>query len=191
VRTLLCFAILFTTTVRTSVAQDDFYGFTAKQFESALTNSGLERQRLYSVQTFGSGDAEHPAYFAVLSSARSGWHVTVFHRVQGGFRAEWSSDQLPIEFSVSSPENFSVEDIGEEFTVRFSGCAPHMCAGDYQGFLLYSPVRKQAFFARLRQEEKQPSRITFSPNALEPQNRSYKDALQQAVDSVIRRTDSK
>jgi hypothetical protein len=192
VRTLICCSILFAMCgINTSAQDDDVYGFTTKQFQPALANSGLARQRLYSVQTFGSGDTESPAYVAVLSSSLSGWHVTVLNRVQGGFKVGWSSHQLPVEFSVSSPDNFSVEDIGEESTITFSGCAPHRCGGDYEGFLLYSALRKQAFFALLTQQENQPRRVTFSPNALQPMNQSYKDALQRAVDEVIRRTEFK
>ncbi|MBZ5707276.1 MAG: hypothetical protein LAN63_18160 [Acidobacteriia bacterium] len=192
VRTLICCAVLFAVCGANASAQDDdVYGFTTKQLQSALVSSGLAPQRLYSVQTFGSGDTERPAYMAVLSSSRSGWHVTVFHRVQEGFKVEWSSHQLPVEFSVSSPDNFSVEDIGDESTVRFSGCAPHRCAGDYEGFLLYSTLRKQAFFALLTQQENQPRRVTFSPNALQPMNQNYKDALQRTVDEVVRRTELK
>jgi hypothetical protein len=192
VRTLICCAILFAVcSADTSAQDDDVYGFTTKQFQSALVNSGLAPQRFYSIQTFGSGDTGPPAYITVLSSSRSGWHVTVFHRVQGGFKVEWSSHRLPVEFSVSSPHNFSVEDIGDESTVRFSGCARHRCAGDYEGFLLYSTLRKQAFFALLTQQDNQPRRVTFSPNALQPMNQGYKDALQRAVDEVVRRTEFK
>ncbi len=168
--------------------QDDGYGFTNSQLESALKKSGLATQRLYSIMTFGDADHGDPSYLTALSSSRSGWHVSVFHRSQKGFELEWSSGNLPIEFAVSSPEEFSLFDVGEESTVMFSGCAPHRCGGDYHGFLLYSPVRKEAFFAQFGQQDDQPKHVTFSKNALDPKNREYKDALQKAADNIIRRT---
>ena len=141
-RTLLCCVCLLLICGTTTVAQDDVYGFTNQQLQSAFRRNGLAIQRLYSVQTFGAGDTENPAYLAVLSSSRSGWHVSVFHRIEGGFKLEWVSPKLPMEFSVSSPGQFSIFDVGEESTVTFSGCAQHRCGGDYHGFLLYSTVRK-------------------------------------------------
>jgi hypothetical protein len=188
-RTLVFCALLLLVCGTTALAQDDIYGFTSRQLESALRLSGLASQRLHSIQTFGSGDTGNPAYVTVLSSSRSGWHVAVFHRVQGGFKVEWSSGELLLEFTVSSPGNFSLFDVGEESAVMFSSCAPHRCAGDYEGFLVYSTARKEAFFARLAQPEDKPSRVTFSKNALEPKNSPYKQALQNAADEVIRRTD--
>jgi hypothetical protein len=172
-----------------SFAQDDVYGFTNGQLQSALRQSGVASQRLYSIQTFGAEDNGDPAYLTVLSSSRSGWHVSILHRIRGGFNVEWSSGRLPAEFEMSSPGNFSIYDIGEESTVMFSGCAQHRCGGDYHGFLLYSTVRKEAFFALLSQQEDQPRKVTFSNNALEPKNKSYMDALQKAANEVIHMTD--
>jgi hypothetical protein len=187
-RTFLVYALFVLTCATAALAQDDVYGFTNAQLDSALRRSGLASQRLYSIQTFGSGNSD-PAYVTVLSGSRSGWHVSVFHRAQGGFKLEWTSGELPLEFSSSSPGNFSLFDVGEESTVMFSGCAPHRCAGDYEGFLLYSTARKEAFFALLTQQENQPRQVTFSKNASEPENKAYKQALQSAADEVIRRTD--
>jgi hypothetical protein len=172
-----------------TAAQDNVYGFTNRQLQSAFRTSGLATQRLYCLQTFGAGDTEDPAYLAVLSGSRSVWHVSVFHRVQGGFKLEWISRKLPLELSVSSPGQFSIVDVGEESTVIFSGCAPHRCGGDYHGFLLYSTVRKEAFFALLAQQEDKSRRLTFSDNALEPANKDYKEALQRAADEMTRSAD--
>jgi hypothetical protein len=188
-RTSIVLCFLFLTCGITAFSQDDVSGFTNAQLESAFRLSGLASQRLYSIQTFGSGDNGNPGYVAVLSSSRSGWHVWVFHRIQGGFKLEWSSGELPIEFSVSSPRNISLVDVGGESTVMFSGCAPHRCGGDYHGFLLYSTERNAAFFALLSQHEKEPRQITFSKNTLEAKNNAYRRALQSAVDEIIRRTD--
>ena len=191
VRTLLLSTLLLVCVVSLSAQDDDVYGFTATQVNAVLTKNGLTSQRLHSLQTFGSDGPANPAYLAVLSSSHSGWHISVFHRMKGGFKLEWASHNLPVEFSVSAPGNFSVSDIGDESTVIFSGCAPHRCGGDYHGFVLYSPVRKEAFFALLSQEEDQPRKVTFSNNALEPRNSIYKEALQKQVDEVIHRTDIK
>jgi len=191
VRTLFLSVVLLLCVVSLSAQNDDGDGFTATQVNAALSKSGIASQRLHGLQTFGSDDTGNPAYLAILSSSRSGWHVSVLHRIKGGFKLEWASQNLPIEFDVSGPDNFGVTDVGDESTVIFSGCAPHRCAGDYQGFLLYSPVRKEAFFALLSQQEDQPRKVTFSSNALEPRNSVYKEALQQQVDEVIRRTDIK
>jgi len=176
--TLCCFTV--------AAQQDDTSGFTNRQLEAALKSTGLSGQRLYSLQTFGTQDA---AYLAVLSSYASGWRVSVFRRANGGFALEWASHKLPTEFSVSSAGNFSLYDIGEETTVTFSGCAPHRCAGDYEGFLLYSTAKKEAFFALLTQQENQARQVTFSKNALDPRNARYKEALQKAADDMIHRTD--
>ena len=189
-RKLLLASLLLTCLAFSGTAQPEPpYGFTSGELHSALTQSGLAAQTLCSIQTFGSGNESDPAYLAVLSSSRSGWHVSVFHRAQSQFKLEWASHNLPIEFSVSSPNNFSLFDIGEESTVMFSGCAPHRCAGDYEGFVLYSTARKEAFFALLVQQEDQPRQVTFSKNALEPRNKVYRKALQNAADEIIRRTD--
>ncbi len=189
-RTLIyCGCFLLMCSIISAQQNDIPYGFTNQQLEAALSHSGLVSQRLYSIQTFGDSDTAHPAYMAGLSSSKSGWHVWVFHRVRGGFELEWSSGKLPIEFSVSSPGEFSIFDIGDESTVMFSGCAQHLCGGGYHGFLLYSTARKDIFFALLDNRGNQPRRISFSKNALEQRNRAYKDALQKAVDEVIRRTD--
>ena len=187
-RTSIFCAFLLLTCGITAFAQDDVSGFTNAQLESAFRLSGLASQRLYSIQTFGSGDSANPAYVTVLSSSRSGWHVSVFHRIQGGFKLEWNSGDLPVEFSVASPSNLSLFDVGDESTVMFSGCAPHRCGGDYEGFLLYSTEAKEAFFALLTAQENQSRQVMFSKNASDPKNKVYRQALQGAVDEVIRRT---
>ncbi len=186
---ICCFLLLVIGCPIVSAQPDDLQGFSSTQLQSALAKAGIAAQRLYSVRTFGEGELARPAYMAVLSVARSGWRIAVFQRVQGGFKLEWHSHNLPIEFSVSSARNFSIENIGDEATVMFSGCAPHDCGGDFQGFFLYSTARKEAFFALLTHEKGQPRRVTFSENALETVNQSYKDALQRNADEVIRRTD--
>jgi hypothetical protein len=189
-RKLLLTSLVVICLLAVAPAQPDTpYAFTTGQLQSALRQAGLTTQQLHSVQTFGSGNEADPAYLTVLSSSRSGWHVSVFHHAQGRFKLEWASGKLPIEFSVSSANNFSLSDIGEETTVTFSGCAPHRCGGDYHGFLLYSTVRKEVFFALLAQPEDQHRQVTFSQNALEPRNNAYKQALQSAADEIIRRTD--
>ncbi len=189
-RTLICCGCLLVMCGAIAAQQNEIsYGFTNEQLQSALSHSGLAAQQLYSIQTFGDSDTAHPAYMTVLSSSRSGWHVWVFSRVRGGFELEWSSGKLPIEFSVSSPGEFSIFDIGDESTVMFSGCAPHLCGGGYHGFLLFSTARKDIFFAQLDNRGNKPRRSSFSKNALEPRNQAYKDALQKVADEVILRTD--
>lgn len=187
-RKLIVFAVLVAICGSAAYAQDDLNGFTMNQLQRTLGSSSLIHQKLWAIQTFGSGDIERPAYLTVLSSSRSGWHISVFHRVKGGFRPEWLSRSLSAEFDRSSPDNFSVEKIDDDFTVRFSGCAAHRCGGDVHGFLLYSTVKKQAFFALLERQEDMSNKVTFSANVLDPNNRKYKEVLQASIDDLVRRT---
>lgn len=173
---------------------EDTYGFSVKELRSALDRAGLGTQRLCKIQTFGSGGTAVlpvPAYVAVLSTSRSGWQVSVFRRVAGGFLLEWSSRKLPSEFSVSSPDELSIQDVGDEPVVVFSGCAPHDCGGTrgVAGFLLYSTLRKQAFYVRYighSMYDTSGSVVTFSKNVLEQENQPYKEALRKQIDSLIR-----
>jgi hypothetical protein len=166
-----------------TVAQNDVIGFTNKQLQSALSKTELTGQRLYGLQSFFSGRREDYAYLAVLSGSTSGRKISVFHHVKTGFDLEWDSGQLPTEFSSSDPYLLSVFEIGEESTVTLSGCSPHHCGNDYQGgIILYSPVRKEGFTALFAWKGDQPLHITFSKNALEPRNQSYKEALQKSIE---------
>jgi hypothetical protein len=165
------------------LAQDDAIGFTNEQLQSALRKTGLTTQRLYGLQSFFSGNREDYAYLAVLSGSTSDRKISVFHYAKSGFELEWDSGPLATEFSSSPPYLLSVFEVGEESTVTLSGCAVHHCGNDYQGgLILYSPVRKEGFTALFAWKKDQPLHITFSKNALEPRNQSYKDALQKTVE---------
>jgi len=187
---LMIATVLLGTSSQLVANDDDPYGFTVGQLHSAMLRGGLTGQRLNSVHTFGAGDGGFvPAYVGILSSSRSGWHISVFRRVAGGFRREWYSQKLPSEFAVSSPENFSIEDVGDESVVVFSGCAPHMCgrAIGLNGVLLYSTERKEVFFARYEPQAGNPSgSVQFSKNVSEARNQRYREALQKALDAITK-----
>lgn len=184
-RTILICGFLLLACAITALAQEnpyDPYSFTSGELQSALRQGHLTTQELNNIQTFDSGDDNRQdLYLAVLSTSRSGWHVSVFHRIRGGFKLEWASGNLPREFDLSSSDGLSVLAMGKESTVMFSGCVPHNGCAD-SGTLLYSPARKEAFFAFETQQENRPRRFTFSKNALEPKNNRYKMALENAAD---------
>ena len=189
---LLCLVLGW---VYSTAESQDTYGFTLQELHSALDRAGLGAERICNIQTFGSGQGSEilpiPAHIAVLSTSHEGWKVSVFRRVKGGFQLEWSSHKLPDEFAVSSPDHLSIEDVGDESVVTFSGCAAHMCngVGGVAGFLVYSTSRKQAFFVRYsgaNEYDTSGSEVKFSRDALQPANAQYKAVLQRGIDSLTR-----
>ena len=171
-------------------AEDDLSGFTLKQLNVAINSSGVAEKKLYSILTFDS-EERAGANIAVLSGARSGWQVTVLHRVTGGLKVEWSSGKLSDDFAVSSSSQLQIEDVGDEQVVEFFGCARHQCGylESVSGLLLYSPLSKQVFFAHYSYEEGKPldsfGSLKFSKNASEPGNERYKAALQKAMSTKL------
>jgi hypothetical protein len=167
-------------------------GFTLKQWSAAMVKSGIDRERVYSILTFRNlGDpGEH---IAILSGFRSGWHVTVFNNIAGGLKIEWKSGGMRSDFSVSSPDELEIDDLGDEQVVEFSGCAPHMCGGidgGEFGMVLYAPRVGQAFFAHYSYDDKKPrgsfGSLDFSDNALSAGNERYKAALDRAMKQKLR-----
>lgn len=111
--------------------------------------------------------------------------------MQSGFKLEWTSHKLPDEFDVSSPGLLEVSYLGEEREpiVMFSGCARHLCGGTsgVGGVVLYSTLRKQAFYAQyngINRQSHSDFTVEFSKNVLEGENRAYKEKLQQAIDAL-------
>lgn len=171
-------------------AEDDLSGFTLKQLNAAISSSGVAGQKLYSILTFDS-EERAGANIAVLSGSRSGWQVTVLHRVTSGLKVEWRSGKLPDDFDVSGSNNLEIEDIGDEQVVEFCGCARHLCGylDGMSGLLLYSPHSKQVFFAHYQYDERKPigsfGSLKFSKNTSEPGNERYKAALQKAMNKIL------
>ena len=187
----LCAAVIFVPLTAALSAQDDPSAFTSQQLDSAITNSGLAQQKIYAIHTFDSG--ERPgANIAILSSSRSGWHVTVLRHLKTGLEVEWRSGRLPDDFAVSCFNNLEIEDIDDgEQVVQFSGCARHMCGGvdGLFGVFLYSPRLKQVFFAHYRWDEGKPigsfGSVELSENANKPGHERYKRALQNAMSKTL------
>ena len=184
---VLCAAILLSSPRIASASDDWLSGFTLKQLNAAIVNSGIGSQRIESILTFRDlRDAG--AHIAILSSSHSGWHVTVLDNIAGGLKLEWKSGGLRNDFSVSSPDALDIDDLGEEQVVEFSGCAPHDCGGvdggDF-GMVLYAPRKRQAFFAHYRYDDHKPQgtfgSLDFSDNAMEAANAQYKAALEKAM----------
>jgi len=172
-------------------AQDDLSGFTLEQLNAAIRSSGAGAQKIYSILTFDSEDRQG-SNLAMLSSSRSGWHITVLHRVEGGLKVVWRSGNLPQDFNVSSSNSLKIEVVEDEQVVEFSGCAPHLC-GDVNGVigvLLYSPSSKQAFSAHYKYDDRKPlgnfGTLELSKNANEPGNERYKAALRKAMSEALR-----
>jgi hypothetical protein len=187
---LLCGAVVAGQSGVTPSAKDDLSGFTLKQLDVAVNESGVAKQKLYSILTFDS-DERLGANIAVLSSSHSGWYVVVLHRVSGGLKVEWRSGKLSDDFAVSSSSNLMIEDAGSEQVVKFSGCSPHQCGGvnGVEGVLIYSTRLKEVFFAHYRYDERKPigsfGSLEFSENATKPGNERYKAALQKAMNTLL------
>lgn len=175
---------------RIAFSEDDLSGFTLQQLDEAASKGGLATQKIHSILTFDS-DERWGANIAILSASRSGWHVTVLHRIKGGLQPEWRSGELPDDMAVSSSKSLKIEymDDGEQ-VVEFSGCAAHDCGGldGIFGLLLYSPHSKQVFFAHYRYDDGKPGNfgsLKFSENATASGNEKYKEALQKAMNKTI------
>jgi hypothetical protein len=172
-------------------AEDDLSGFTLQQLDEAISKGGLAAQKIYSILTFDS-DERAGANIAILSGSRTGWRVTVLHRIKGGLKVEWRSSKLPDDIDVSSSRSFQIEymDDGEQVVV-FSGCAAHDCAllDGVFGLVLYSPRSKQVFFAHYHYDDSKPpgsfGSLRFSENASTAGNDKYKKALQKAMNEVL------
>ena len=186
-RLLFCAVIIFGTFGIASASDQGLPGFTLQQLNAALVSSGVTSQRIGSILTFRDlGDSG--AHVAVLSSGRSGWHVTILHNVSGGLNVEWKSGGLRDDFSMSSPDALEIDDLGDEQVIEFSGCAPHMCGGvdggEY-GMVLYAPRVKQAFFAHYSYDDHKPKgsfgSLDFSSNSETVGNERYKAALAHAM----------
>lgn len=188
----LCVAFLLVPPRAAFSAEDDLSGFTLKQLDTAIRASGVATQTIYSILTFDSEERSGDN-LAVLSGSRSGWHITVLHRVVGGLKVEWRSGKLTDDFDVSSSKDIEIDGVGDEQVVRFSGCAAHQCGGadGLLGVLIYSPLTKQAFFAHYRYDENKPvgslGTVMFSKNASQPGYERYKAALQNAMNELLRR----
>lgn len=172
--------------LRIAAAPDAGPGFTLKQWNTAMVQSGIATGRIYSILTFRDlGD--RGAHIAVLSGSRSGWHVTVLNIMAGALKIEWKSKGLKSDLSVSSPDELEIDDLGDEQVVEFSGCAPHMCGGvdGDSGMLMYAPRVKQAFFVHYKYDDRKPSGsfgiLDFSENAVAAGNERYKAALERAM----------
>lgn len=170
--------------------EDDLSGFTSNQLDTAIRNSGVATQKIFSILTFDSED-RYGSSIAILSRSRSGWRVTVLHRITGGLKLEWRSAKLSDDFSNSSSNNFKIEVVEDEQVVEFSGCAQHQCGGidGVLGVLLYSPLSKQVFFAHYRYNDHKSISsfgfLEFSKNAHEPGNERYMTALQNAMNKNL------
>lgn len=185
-----CAALILAPSREAFSAEDDLSGFTLNQLDTAIRNSGVATQKIFSILTFDSED-RYGSSIAVLSGSRSGWRVTVLHRVTGGLKMEWRSAMLSDDFSNSSSNNFKIVDVEDEQVVEFSGCAQHQCGGldGVLGVLLYSPRSKQVFFAHYRFDDHKPigsfGFLEFSKNAHEPGNERYMAALQDVMNKTL------
>lgn len=115
---------------------------------------------------------------AVLTQPRGGgWKILVFHLEKNGkFAPEWKSETLTDSFAVSSSSAFQTRTVGTaEQVLQFSGCAAHTCP-DVFSVLLYSPLKKAAFTATYIH-----GKVTYSPNLDSPDNRDYKNAVDEFV----------
>jgi hypothetical protein len=189
-RLFLCAALILAPSREAFSAEDDLSGFTLNQLDTAIRNSGAATQKIFSILTFDSED-RYGSSIAMLSGSRSGWQITVLHRVKGGLKVEWRSAKLSDDFSNSSSNNFQIVDVADEQVVEFSGCAQHQCGGvdGVFGVLLYSPRAKQVFLAHYRFDEHKPigsvGSLEFSMNAHEPGNERYIVALQNAMNKNL------
>jgi hypothetical protein len=184
---VFCAAIALSSPRIASASDDGLPGFTLKQLNVAIVESGIGSQRIASILTFRDlGDSG--SHIAILSSSHTGWHVTVLHNITGGLKVEWKSGGLHDDFSVSSPDELEIDDLGDEQVVEFSGCAPHDCGGldgGVFGMVLYAPRVRQAFFAHYSYDEHKPmgsfGSLDFSDNAMVAPNARYKAALEKAM----------
>ena len=188
--TVFCTALILAPSRAAFSAEDDLSGFTLKQLDTSIRNSGAATQKIYSILTFDSED-RYGSSVAILSASSSGWKITVLHRVKGGLKVEWGSAKLSDDFSTSSSNNLKIEDLEGEQVVEFSGCRQHNCGGadGVFGVLLYSSHSKQVFFAHYRYDEHKPigsvGSLEFSNNAYEPGNERYLAALRSAMNKTL------
>ncbi len=86
------------------------------------------------------------------------------------------NQELRDSFAVSSSGAFQTRTVGTaEQALQFSGCAAHNCP-DVFSVLLYSPSKNAAFTATYVR-----GKLNYSPNVESPDNRDYKDALNEYV----------
>jgi hypothetical protein len=110
----------------------------------------------------------------------NGWQIRIYgYDRNGKFISNWVSPQLDPEFAVSSADNFrrvfaNVQREGPD--IEFRGCKVHDCPGSF-GVLLYSPSRKKAFQAVVRNGE-----TVLSPELSLPENKPLKDYLLKRVE---------
>jgi hypothetical protein len=110
---------------------------------------------------------------------KDGWQIRIYgYDRTGQFASNWQSSPLASEFAVSSASHFrrvGADGLHEGTDIEFNGCKAHDCPGSF-GVLLYSPFRKRAFQAVVRNGE-----IILSPELDRPQNKPLKDYLLKRV----------
>ena len=115
---------------------------------------------------------------AILTQGgKGGWQIFVLHFDNTSkFALEWKSGRLEDSFAISSASQFQTHKVGtSEQALEFSGCAAHNCP-DVFSIILYSPLRKTAFTATYVL-----GKVSYSQGLESPENREYKDALDQLV----------
>ncbi len=134
---------------------------------------------LYGLQIYVLSDGS-TGIALLTATENSGWQIRTYSYDRGGkFLPTWVSPKLDPEFAVSSADNLRrvFADLQHEGAdIEFSGCRAHDCPGSF-GVLIYSPSRKKAFQAVVRN-----GKTILSPELDIPENKPLKDYLLKRVE---------
>jgi hypothetical protein len=150
-------------------------GLTVSQFRKFANSLGSLPGRVEALRLLQEADGRSAVAIATFGST-AGWRLFVFRAFgHGHYSQQWASGRLDDSFAVSSAGELMVFSAGGESLVEFQGCARHVCP-DVFSVLLYVPSRRQAFTARSLR-----GRVTYSDGTELPNNRLYKDFLDQLI----------
>ena len=149
-------------------------GISAEQLRSFVRQLPNGPGRIQSLQIFRGKSG--PLISVARFSANDGWRLSLYGEAADGiFEERWHSGRLPYTFRVSYPAALKTFDFGDEEGIEFEGCAPHSCPEVFS-ILLYVPSINKTFIVTSTF-----GKVTYSHDALLPQNLAYKQALDQLL----------
>jgi len=157
-------------------------GMSVKQFQTFASAIPQLPGDIQAIRLFRTGDSGEMsvviATYVTPSDKASGWRLFVFSPSASGngFHMVWKSGKLDYTFTVSWQGALKLFGLTEGDGVVFSGCAPHLCGGTLFSVLLYVPAKRTAFSATF-----DCGKITYSSGLKSPENRSYKEDLEQLI----------
>ena len=132
--------------------------------------------RIQAIQIFGEPKRDKNSIAIATFDEQSGWQLFVYAPSSVlKYDLEWSSGKLDDSFRVASPQSFRTYSFSNGQGIVFEGCAPHVCP-DVFSILLYVPSQRTALIA-----SSVWGKVTYSPNAEEAKNATYKSDLADLV----------